>query len=241
MTIDYAKGLTFAFQDKDWLSKLGKAALWTFISMLLFFIPLYFFALGYGLDTARNIMKGKENPLPDLDDIGAIFKDGARFFVVTLVYGSPTFILYCIMFAVLISAGAFAGDIDEDALGAAMGGGVLAIQCLMYIFGFILAFLMPAIMTRYIQTDDIRESLNVGAVLATAREHFLPCLMILLMYFASSFIFGIAFMLSFITICGWIFVYFAGIPWLSAVLGHLVGQFANELDNPENKLDSVAF
>lgn len=233
MIIDYAKGITFAFDDKDWLSKLGKAALWTLISMLLFIIPLYFFVFGYGLDTARNVMKGEKHPLPTLDDVSAVYKDGAKFFVVTLVYALPAIILYCIMFGVIIT-GAIAsesGGIDEDAFAAAMGSGMLVIQCIMYLYLLVVGLMLPAIMVRYIRTGDIRESLNIGAVFAILRENFVPSLMILLMYIAAAIIWEIVFFVSILTICGWIFVYFAGIPWLSAVQGHLVGQFASQLDD----------
>lgn len=240
MTIDYGQSLKFAFQDEDWLKKLGKAALWAFISMLLLIFPVYFFSLGYGLETARNVLNNEEKPLPALDDVGAVFKDGAKFFVVSLIYGSPIIILYCVMFGIIIAAGASDG-LDEDALEAAMGGGLVAIQCLMYIFALVLALLLPAIMTLYLRTNDIRESLNVSEVLSITRDNLGTCFMILLMTMAAGFIFQFVFLFSFITICGWIFVYFAGIPWVTSVQGHLIGQFVGQLDSPDNKLDPVAF
>ena len=240
MTIDYGQSLKFAFEDENWLKKLGKAALWAFISMLLLIFPVYFFSMGYGLETARNVLNGKENPLPELEDVGATFKDGAKFFVVCLIYGSPIIILYCVLFGIIIAAGASDG-LDEEALEAAMGGGVLVVQCLMYVFGLALALLLPAIMTLYLRTNDIRESLNVSEVFSITRDNLVTCFLILLMTVAASFIFQIVFLFSFITICGWIFVYFAGIPWITAVQGHLIGQFVGQLDSPDNKLDPVAF
>ena len=239
MTIDYAKGITFAFEDENWLSKFGKGALWAFISFILLFIPLYFFMLGYALDTARNVMSGKKHPLPELDDVGAIFKDGARFFVVMLVYGLPAVILYCIMFSMIIAGAAAAesGGIDSDAMEALMGGGMLVVQCIMYAYSLVLGILLPAIMVRYIRTDDIRESLNVGEVINIVKENFVPCLMIALMYIAAAIIWYIVLLISFITICGWIFVLFAGYPWLMAVEGHLVGQFGANLDDKSDKLE----
>ena len=122
-----------------------------------------------------------------------------------------------------------------------MGGGVLVVQCLMYVFGLALALLLPAIMTLYLRTNDIRESLNVSEVFSITRDNLVTCFLILLMTVAASFIFQIVFLFSFITICGWIFVYFAGIPWITAVQGHLIGQFVGQLDSPDNKLDPVAF
>ncbi|MFT5194597.1 MAG: hypothetical protein ACI9EW_003944 [Cellvibrionaceae bacterium] len=241
MTLDYAKGLTFAFEDKDWLSKLGKGALWAFISTILFIIPLYFFMLGYALDTARNVMKGEKHPLPNLDDVGEVYKDGARFFVVTLFYSLPAVILYCIMFIFLI-AGAAASEsagISEDTLAAAMGGGMLAVQCILYIYLLIVGLMLPAIMVRYLRTDDIRETLNIGQVFAILRENFVPCLMIMLMYIAATIIWEIVLVVSFITICGWIFVLFAGYPWLMAVQGHLVGQFASQLDDKTQRIHAI--
>ncbi|MFK7800635.1 MAG: DUF4013 domain-containing protein [Anaerolineae bacterium] len=236
MNIDYAKGLTFAFDDKDWLSKLGKGALWAFISMILV-IPAWFFSTGYGLQTAKNVMRGEKHPLPNLDDIGSIFVDGLKFFLASFVLLLPMIVLICIMMSGMIAAGTAADSLDEDTLGAIMGGSAIVVQCIAGLYGILIGFIMPALMVRYLQTDgDIRETLNMGKLFAIVREHFVPCLMILLMSFAASIAFQFAFYLSFITICGWIFVFFAGIPWLAAVQGHLVGQFASNLDN---KMDGV--
>lgn len=237
MTIDYAKSITFAFDDKEWLSKLGRAAMWAFISVLLFIFPVYFFGMGYGLETARNVMSGKKNPLPDLEDVGAIYMDGLKFFVVVLVYALPSILLVCLMYAGLIGAAIAGEQVDSDSLEVAAGGMGMVVQCLNGIYSLVLALLWPAIMTIYLRTGDIRESLNVSKVFAIVREHFVVCLMIALMQIAAGMLFSVVFMLSFITICGWIFIYFAGIPWLSAVNGHLSGQFASQLDNKSQDFD----
>ena len=242
MTIDYAKGLTFAFSDEDWLSKLGKAALWSFISVLLFVFPVYFYSMGYGLDTARNVMKGKDKPLPELNDIGNVYSDGLKFFVVMLVYALPAVILLCIFFAIAGGTAAVAGEsFDEDALGAAFGGGYLALNCIVNLYNLFIGLMQPAIMTRYLQTGDIRETLQISEVFGIFRENFVPSLMIFLMKLAAALLLQLVVGVSLLTICGWIFVLFAGIPWVSAVNGHLVGQFASELDNPEKKLDPMAY
>lgn len=236
MNIDYAKGLTFAFDDKDWLSKLGKGALWAFISMILIF-PAWFFSTGYALQTAKNVMRGEKHPLPSLDDIGSVFVDGLKFFVASFVLLLPMIILMCIMVSGMIAAASAAESMDEDTLGAIMGGSAIAVQCVASLYAILVGFIMPALMVRFLQTDgDIRETLNMGKLFALVREYAIPCLMILLMSFAASIIFQIVFYVSFITICGWIFVLFAGIPWLAAVQGHLVGQFASNVDN---KMDGV--
>ncbi|MEM9776153.1 MAG: DUF4013 domain-containing protein [Chloroflexota bacterium] len=242
MTIDYAKGLTFAFSDENWLSKLGRAALWAFISALLFILPVYFYSTGYGLATARNVMAGKEKPLPELNDVGAIFSDGLKFFVVMFVYALPAILLLCIFLSIGIGTGIAAGDsFDEDAVGAAFGGGYVALQCILQLYNIALGLMQPAIMTRYLQTGEIGESLQISKVFGIFRENFVPSLMIFLMRFAAGIILQLAVGVSLITICGWIFILFAGIPWASSVNGHLVGQFASELDNPEKKLDPAAF
>lgn len=242
MTIDYAKGLTFAFNDENWLSKLGKAALWAFISVLVFIFPVYFYSSGYGLATARNVMAGKEKPLPELDDVSGIFSDGLKFFLVMLVYTLPVLLIFCVFIAIAAATGAAAGDsFDEDAIGAAFGGGYFALQCVMYLYNIAIGLMQPAIMARYLQTGDIRESLKISEIFAVFRENLVTCLMIFLMRIAAGLLLQIAVGVSFITICGWIFVLFAGIPWAAGVNGHLVGQFTSNLDSPEKKLDPTEF
>ncbi len=236
MHIDYAKSLTFIFDDEKWLSKIGWATLWAFVSFLLLIIPLQLFVYGYGLELARNVINKKEHPLPELDDINAIYKEGFRFFVVQLIYSSPLIIINCIYIGIaLIPTWLLISENPEQVAewNTMLTGSSLVFQCFIYLFGLGYSLLLPAIMIRFIQTDDIRESLQLSEVIKIVREHFFVCFMLVLMTMAAAFIWYFAALLSLITICGIFVIYFVGPVWMMAVRGHLIGQFYLQLqDSP---------
>ena len=68
--MDIGKSFSFAFEDKQWLSKLGLGAV---IAM----VPILNFAWsGYMVEIIRNVMKNVQEPLPNWDDIGKKFSEG---------------------------------------------------------------------------------------------------------------------------------------------------------------------
>ena len=242
MHIDYAKSLTFIFDDEKWLSKVGWATLWAFVSFLLLLFPLYLFICGYGLELARNVTNGKEHPLPELDDINAIYKEGFRFLVVLLVYSLPLLIINCLYVGVaMVPTWLLLSESPEQVAdwNAAITGSSLAFQCLVYFLSLGYGFIFPAIMVRFIQTDDIRETLKISEVIKIVRDHFFICFMIMLMSIAATFIWYFALLFSLITICGIFVVYFIGPVWLMAVQGHLVGQFYRQLQDSPAEPDLI--
>ncbi len=82
--MDIQKAFTILFEDKDWLKKTLFGGLFGFLSMFLIGIP---FLMGYMLRAIKNGRTGEFIPLPDWDDLGAIFKEGLMLTVVFIVYG----------------------------------------------------------------------------------------------------------------------------------------------------------
>jgi hypothetical protein len=57
--MDFMRALSFPFDDDDWIVKFVVGSLMMLIGIILPFIPL-----GYQVYVARNVMRGKERPLP---------------------------------------------------------------------------------------------------------------------------------------------------------------------------------
>lgn len=239
--MDYIKPFTFAFEDKDWVKKLGYAAVIALICTLLFILPLGLFVIGYTFRTARNVIAGKKEPLPEINDIGEMLIDGLKFLVVGIVYALPILLLYGILFGIIIAS----GSINEESIGIVGGIGASVIYCFVLIYAIFLGFMQPALMLQYLRTDgDIAKCLNVMEVWNLAKNNAVTCLLFLLVTIGASFLVQIATVVSIITICGPIVIYFAGIPWLGAVQGHLIGQFHDEVDGggfSEKSPDDLAY
>jgi len=85
--MNYSEALSFTFQDKEWLKKIGLGGLFALISVYagLFFI-FGFFLVGYYIGVLRNVMHGEETPLPDWSNMSKIFVDGLMGTIIILIY-----------------------------------------------------------------------------------------------------------------------------------------------------------
>jgi hypothetical protein len=159
--MDFGKALTFMFQDPNWVAKLGIGLLVTlagivFSPVLLGFVAI-FILTGYTIDVVRNVLDGKEYPLPEWQDWGGFFVRGLKLVGVIIVLALP-FIPIMIPFGI------------GSALSNSENQAVNVIGVLFMVFGFGLALLyglflvliQPAIYVRLARTDRFAAALDVG-------------------------------------------------------------------------------
>lgn len=163
--MDISKSLTYAFEDKDWLSKLGLGA-------LLSLVPIVNFAWqGYTVAIIRQVKAGWPLPLPTWDDLEKKLMDGLKLGGAMLIYALPLFILIFvpIIFVVLP---ALVQNEDLQGLLAAIGGlGFLATMCVVGIYGLALGFVYPAIQLHYAHTGTFAACFQWGPILQIIRSH----------------------------------------------------------------------
>lgn len=85
--MNYSEALAYIFQDKDWTKKTALGGLCVFIAVftgILFFAA--FFAMGYYVSVLRNVMQGKEKPLPEWTEWNKYFVDGLMGAIILFVY-----------------------------------------------------------------------------------------------------------------------------------------------------------
>ncbi len=92
-SLDFGRSLSFFFQDPDWIRKLLLGSLF---SLLAIFIVGAFFIAGYMVRLIRRSARGETYPLPEWDDLGGIFVDGASVIGAYLVYWLPVVLLYIV-------------------------------------------------------------------------------------------------------------------------------------------------
>jgi len=168
-TTDNLKALlTFPFEDDDWKTKFLIGSLIVFAGFVIPLIP-FFFLYGYMLQIMRHIIVEKGKPfLPEWDDWGKLFVDGAKLLGAALIYMLP--------FIVLITIGSFiifflpmlgiplaiaGGEENPEAAGTMMGILSLVSMAVFFIilgigmiFGLAVGLVMPAIMGHVAATDD---------------------------------------------------------------------------------------
>ncbi len=148
--MDYGKAFTFAFEDEEWIKKIGIGAvlvLGGFITGFLL-IPV----LGWTIEITRRVIKGDPNELPDWSEFGQYFADGFKFMVITFVWALP------MMLIIGCSAGGaalMAEQLGEDTAGLILAGGV----CLSLPFA-LLFLLIPAARGILADTGSLGQAIN---------------------------------------------------------------------------------
>ncbi len=161
--MDFGKALTFMFQDPNWVAKLGIGILVTlagivFSPVLIGFVAI-FILMGYSLDVVRNVLDGKEYPLPEWQDWSGFFVRGLKLFGAQIVWALPIILLAIpvgIGSALTSGQNQSAGVIAIGALFLAGGIG------LTILYGIFMALLYPAIYVRLARTDRFAAALDVG-------------------------------------------------------------------------------
>jgi hypothetical protein len=170
----------------------------------LIFIP----ASGYAVQVTRNVISGQEPTLPAWDNFGQFITDGAKLWVCTFAASLPAYLLL------------WGGQLPSAAapLNTSLGFVALCGTCLALPLFLLAGLVTPIIYGRYATTHDIRQTLDVGAILSTLRAN-------LGMYFLIAIAtFGIA--LGAILLSA--FTCFLGLPFalffIVLVSAHLAGQ-----------------
>ena len=226
--MDFGRAFTFFRDDERWTTKIGIGAAVMLASFILFGIPTILL-IGYQLAVTRQVMEGKDLPLPEWDDWGKLFMDGLYVIIATLVYTLPLWLLFCIGLGVsfLPAIGAGAGN---DDLAAALGG-VAALTwvvmiCLFTILGLGLALVVPGIYIQYIRTNEFGALFRIGEVFGIVRENIADILLSLVAVFAANFVLQTVNSLLFWTCIVPLIIMLAGPVWINISMGHLYGQIA---------------
>ena len=219
--MDFGKAFTFAFEDKEWIQKLALASLVLFVSTILI-IPAIFFATGYPIVTGRNVLNGAKNPLPTMDNIGGLFKDGLIVFLVGFIYSLPVMIIL-LPFAIVMGVLSESGDAGEV---MAAGAGFIFV-CFSFIFAIGLGLFLPAVMAQYVRKSDFAACFRIGEIWEEiARPNLANLVLILLAVIAAQLIAQLVVGVSIITICGPLLLIWPASVWTMAFQGHLYGQLA---------------
>jgi hypothetical protein len=228
--MDVAKAFTFVTEDEKWVGKIGIGALISMASVLL--LPAVLL-VGYLVGITRNVMNGEEAPLPEWEDLGALFRDGLAVLVALFVYTLPFLALLCVAAVASLGLGGLA-EVSEEAAMVGIFATSAGIICLATLFAIVIFFLSPAIVIQYVRTGEIEAAFRFAEVFAIARARIGDIIITALASFVAVLLLNaVVAGLAFIPCIGWVgapILALAGNPWLVAVTGHLYGQIAEKED-----------
>jgi hypothetical protein len=220
--LDLGRAFGFFFEDPDWVKKALLGGLFCLLGM---FLVGSFFVAGYVLRMVQRVVRNEPRPLPEWDDLGGLFLDGARAIGLYLVYLVP---LVLLPLGVLgMSALVFGGTAGlaerssqaADAMGALFGLVVFGLYALFMVAMLALSFYLPSALVRLALLGRFGAGLEWRENLAFIRRNLGPYVLALVFYLVASFVaqFGV------ILCCVGVFpVTF----WSLAVLAFGLGQVA---------------
>lgn len=233
--MDIGKAFSFTFEDEEWLKKLALAGLIFFVGSLLI-VPGILFAAGYPIVVGRNLYNGSKRPLPDMDNMGEIFKDGFFAVLIGFIYALPI-MLVSFPFAIMMGLVSERGDMGE----AVAASFAILLSCFIFVLGIGLAIFLPGVMAQYVRTGDFAACFRVGEIWTNiVQPNLVNILLIFVGTIAAQLIVQLVILASVITICGPFLLLWPATLWASAFQGHLFGQLATLADGPTGLKGEVA-
>jgi hypothetical protein len=163
--MEYGRAIAFAFEDPDWLKKIGIAA-------LVLLIPLVgpIVVMGWGLEITRRVINLDPSPLPGWDDFGSYLSKGFQAFVVSLVYILPLLLVVgCGQLVAFGSTAALGNNMDSDTAGLLFTAVGVCSGCLAVILGIAAGLFVPAALGRLAETGQLGAALRFNEVFAIFR------------------------------------------------------------------------
>ncbi|QOS11958.1 DUF4013 family protein [Haloferax gibbonsii] len=219
-----SESLNYLRNGEDWVKTVLIGGV---LGLLSFLIVPTFLVIGYLLRVVRATMKGDEVP-PEFDDWGDMAVDGVKGFAIAFVYALvPAIIAGVFGFAGIV--GAAAGG--SDAAGAL--GGIVALVGLLlaFVLGLFAAYLIPAALSNYAETDRMGAAFDFGTLrpILTSGKYATAWLTAFAVLFASSIVVGV---LNVIPLLG--FVVGAFVTFYAAVAAYyIIGKTWGELHDIE--------
>lgn len=175
--MEIGKSFTYITQDEDWIKKLLLGGAITLIPIV---GPL--FALGYAVETMKNIMAGHEVPLPEIGDFGTKLIEGLKVWAISIVYALPV-----ILFGLCAQSGNFvplmAEQVPQDVLEilVSVSAGVsLCCGCLLLLYTILMALVMPFAWGKYVETGQFGAAFQLSEIFEMLKSNIGPAFIVLL-------------------------------------------------------------
>ncbi|MFA9406486.1 MAG: DUF4013 domain-containing protein [Anaerolineales bacterium] len=203
--MDVGRAFVFPFEDSDWVKKLLVIAI---ISL----IPVVgqVWLLGWSTDITRRVIRKDTVQLAGFDNLGDQLVLGLKAFVIGFVYAIPMFIFASPIPISSVFAGSDSADTVIPLVSVCCG-------CLLFIYGILLAFIIPAAFGELAATDKLGSAIHPGRILELLRGDFGSYIIAALIAIIAGFIGGLGIILC---VVGVIFT----MAYAYAIIGYVYGQ-----------------
>lgn len=213
--MNVTRAFSFIFDDPDWLKI-------TLVIGLLQFIPVIGQIVGLGciVVIARAVANGQERPLPQLNQLGALFSTGVYSATIYIVYYLPIFLISCLLSCLVGATIAFAGNSESTVI--ILIGLMLCSSVVIVPLSLITQILLIVGIGRYIQTGSVSAAFQPGGVWALLQRYPAEWLVLWLLSLLCG---TVASFGTFVLLVGLI----VSIPYATFVFGHLLGQTVQQV------------
>ena len=220
-TLDFGRALQFVPEDPDWVRKILFGGLFSLLGIV---IVGWFFVGGYFLALLRRAARGEPRPLPEWDDLGALFVDGLR---AAGLYFAHLFGLLAIPLGLSCMIGLFAGGLGSlagshrgsDELAGVLGMGLGLLYMVIALAALVLFLYIPAAVTRFALLGTFAAGFDFRENVAFIQRNLLNYVLALVIYLVGSFVAQFAVLLCCIG-------FFPASFWAICIFGWALGETA---------------
>jgi hypothetical protein len=183
--MDIGRSFSYIIEDQDWWKKV-------LIGGLLTLIPIVgpFYGLGYMMVALKNVIDGRELPLPEaLEDFGGMIVKGLLISVIVFIYMLPLIIV-----ASCAGGGSavLTDSLDSDIAEPVGIGWAVCFGCLASIYGIVMGVFMPFVMATYADTGKFGDAFNFGRLFGMVKSAIGPAVIVLLVSALAGMLAGLA-------------------------------------------------
>jgi hypothetical protein len=209
--MEFGRAFSFAFDDKDWVKKIGIAGLLLIIPILGFLV-----VAGWALEITRRVIQRDPEPLPDWSNFGDYIVKGLMMWVVGFVYALPIILVSACQQGSLI----FMQEGGDDTVMTAISALSICFSCVIFIYSIFMGFVLPAAYAKLAATGQIGAAFRFGEVFGLVRSAPAAYLIVLLGGIVAGVIGSLGLILC---VIGVVFTY----AYAYVIMAHLWGQAYN--------------
>jgi len=177
--MNFGRAFTYAFEDPQWLKKVGIAAVVILIPVIGSIV-----VMGWGLEITRRVINNEAQPLPDWsgNDFGSYLSNGFKAFIATLAYFFPVILIYGCGFTLTFGLAAAAGNSSS---GSNAASGIvtvagLCMYCFIIIFAIAAGLLLPPAFGNLAATGNLGAAFRFNEVFGLLRAAIGPYILSIL-------------------------------------------------------------
>ncbi|MBN1149449.1 MAG: DUF4013 domain-containing protein, partial [Anaerolineales bacterium] len=210
--MEFGKAFTFPFDDQEWLTKLGIAAL-----VMLIPIVGQFIVIGWALEVTRRVIQREPQLLPDWSDFVGHLVRGLKALVIGLVYALPIILVSACQQGSLIAV----QESGDETVMSVVTVLTICLSCITLIYSIFMGLVLPAAMAKFAATGQLGAAFRFGEVFGLVRAA--PAAYVIVL--VGSFVASIIAMLGMVVcVIGVLFT----AAYASVINAHLYGQAYNE-------------